>query len=44
MTVDGWEVFAILLLCILCLGEPDLLDAIIQLVFSWIEPCASATS
>ena len=40
MKLDGWEFFALILLCILCLGEPDLLDALIQLVFSWISPCA----
>lgn len=44
MSIDGWETFAIVLLCILCLGEPDLLDALIALVFSWIDPCASVTS
>jgi hypothetical protein len=44
MRLSGWEFFAVVLLCILCLGDPDLLDALIKLVFSWVEPCANVTN
>ena len=38
-TVDCWTIIAIVVLVILCAGEPDLLDAIISLVQSRAE-CA----
>ena len=36
-TVDCWTIIAIVVLVILCAGEPDLLDAIIALVQSRAE-------